>query len=380
MNFNIKREKINEVVDLCLRFVSKSSTLPILENIYIKSDSEWITFRATDMEKYINFSLSLESESEWSITVNWKILSDIIRNLESDTINISKDDSNDTLYISSDNDKFEIKWIPSSEYVAVPEIDSSDSVWLNASDFQTWVSKVDYAITERNFSPVLTWLLIRANGSWSENTISFVWTDSFRLAEYKVYSTSELSSFDIIVPKVNISEIKKVTDYFISKWWEDFDLSFSDNLVSFDFKTDDFHIYITSVLIQWNFPDYNNENIMPTNFNTNFEIDKISLEKAIKKISVFTKDINNFIDIEINDWNINIDSGQTDKWQAKTTISTFIEWEDIEFWINWKYILDFIKEIDSDTININIVDNQKPVVFKDPNDDNITYIIRPLVK
>jgi DNA polymerase III sliding clamp (beta) subunit (PCNA family) len=42
--------------------------------------------------------------------------------------------------------------------------------------------------------------------------------------------------------------------------------------------------------------------------------------------------------------------------------------------------LDFIKAIEADKLSLNIVDSEKPIVFKDLEDANYTYVVRPLVK
>jgi DNA polymerase III sliding clamp (beta) subunit (PCNA family) len=42
--------------------------------------------------------------------------------------------------------------------------------------------------------------------------------------------------------------------------------------------------------------------------------------------------------------------------------------------------LEFLKVVEGQQVNINIVDSEKPVVFKDILDDKYTYVVRPLVK
>jgi len=42
--------------------------------------------------------------------------------------------------------------------------------------------------------------------------------------------------------------------------------------------------------------------------------------------------------------------------------------------------LDFLKEVEGDMVDINIVDSERPIIFKDPTLPNYTYIVRPLVK
>ena len=104
------------------------------------------------------------------------------------------------------------------------------------------------------------------------------------------------------------------------------------------------------------------------------------MEKAIRKISILTRDINNFINISLDWSNITLSSWETDKWDAKTIISANTEWDFVDFGINWKFILDVLKVIESDELVFNIASSEAPIVFKDKEDKWFTYIIRPFVK
>jgi DNA polymerase III sliding clamp (beta) subunit (PCNA family) len=109
------------------------------------------------------------------------------------------------------------------------------------------------------------------------------------------------------------------------------------------------------------------------------EIDKNECEKAIKKVWIFTRDMNNFIQIDINDGMAKISSWKTDKWAWVTEIPVLFEWNPVSFWINGKYITDFIRTMDSENIVLNIVDNQKPLILQNKNNNNYICVIRPLI-
>jgi DNA polymerase III sliding clamp (beta) subunit (PCNA family) len=119
---------------------------------------------------------------------------------------------------------------------------------------------------------------------------------------------------------------------------------------------------------------------MPTKFNTKVLADKTALEKAVKKILIMTRDINNYVLVETKDDSMATSSGDTDKGAANTSIPAVITGDEQTIGINGKYITEYIRNISSDEIEINIVDNQKPLVFKDTSDDQYTYIARPLLK
>jgi DNA polymerase III sliding clamp (beta) subunit (PCNA family) len=118
---------------------------------------------------------------------------------------------------------------------------------------------------------------------------------------------------------------------------------------------------------------------MPTHFNTKVLVDKSLCEKAIRKIGILTRDINNYIQIETNRDSIIISSGKTDKGAGTTNIPAIIEGETVSFGINGKYITDFIKIIKGEELVFNIIDNQKPIILMDKDETTYRYVIRPLI-
>lgn len=380
MKVTLQVNALKEVMDLVGRFVSRHATLPILENVYIKANIDTIMFRATDMEKYIEIELPAKLDDEWALTVNAKTFADILRTIDEDHITLVIEGSTDSLTIKSSNDEFKIKWIPASEYVAVPSVQSDQSITLDTTAFSTWIGKVEYAVTEKNFSPVLTGVFMRIKKYEDGKKLVFVGTDSFRLAEYKVPFAGEAGEMGLIVPKVHISDIKKVADYCIGKDVQEMQMTSSDNMVSFSFDLGEMKLQCTSLLIQGSFPEYENENIMPTTWNTKVMLDGSWLEKAIRKISILTRDINNFINVSSDQDKLLLSSGQTDIGEGQTQVAAVVDGETVGFGVNGKYMSDFLRIVQSDEVIMRVIDAEKPIIFKDKDDDRYTYVVRPLIK
>ncbi len=379
MKIVIDVAKLNDIIDISSRFVAKNSTLPILQNIYMKASIDNIVVRATDMEKYVEIESPCEVKLEWAITINAKMFSDIIKSIEETQVEISVDQQNQTMTIKSWKDNFEIPGISASEYVALPDVPQDNKITLDTQWLSNGIEKVEYSVTEKNFSPVLTWILMKSKEEEWNRKLVFVWTDSFRLTEFKTNSTIVWDDFSLIIPKTSVLDIKKISDFAQEKWSDNVNVKYSSNLIAFDFDIDGMKILATSLLIQWNFPDYEREEVMPTKFNTTLIMNKDDCEKAIKKIWILTRDINNFIQIEVNDWEASVSSGKTDKWTWKTNIPVLMEWEPVSFGINGRYITDFIRTMDTEEIVFNIVDNQKPLIVQNKNDKNYNCVIRPLI-
>jgi len=249
MNLTIACSTLNEALDLTTRFVSKHATLPILENIYLKASIDTLLLKATDMEKHIEMSIPANITNDGTLTVNARTFASIIKTIDDDQVQLLLKD--ETLIIKSSTDTFEIKGIPSSEYVALPEVSNENSITIEASSIITGIEKVEFTVSEKNFSPVLTGVYMRILEKNEKKYLIFVGSDSFRLAEYKIPVTSSLQDMSLIIPKTNIGDIKKTLEYYTTKEGGDVTINFSDNMVAFRCKTPDgIQLLTTSLLIQ----------------------------------------------------------------------------------------------------------------------------------
>jgi len=378
MKILVQQQKALNMLDIAAKFVSKNSTLPILQNIYLKASIDSLLIRATDMEKYVEIEIPCEVQIEGAITINAKTFLDILKTIESENIELSVDQKTNIMTIKTPKDTFDINGIAASEYVALPEVPQENSFVLDTLTFSKGIDHVEYAVTEKSFSPVLTGVLMKT-GKWdASNKLIFVGTDSFRLSEYRVNHTNA-SDFSLIMPKALVNDMRTVVNFAIGKEVADMKVNYSENLIAFSFVIEDIKIIATSLLIQGNFPEYEREEVLPTQFVTKVMLDKNECEKAIRKIWILTRDINNFIQIETKDSKVIISSGKTDKGAGTTELAAIIDGEPLTFAVNGRYISDFIKNMESDTLVFNIINSQKPVVLMDKDEENNRYVVRPLI-
>lgn len=144
------------MLDIASRFVSKNSTLPILQNIYLKASIDTLLIRATDMEKYIEIEIPCQVQLEGAITVNAKTFLDILKTIDAEQVEFSVDQKTNTLSIKTEKDNFDINGISATEYVALPEVPQDNSFIIDTLTIAKGLDHVDYAVTEKSFSPVLT--------------------------------------------------------------------------------------------------------------------------------------------------------------------------------------------------------------------------------
>lgn len=378
MKTTIKTSKLAEILDICSRFVGRNTTIPILENVYIKWWLDNLIFRASDMEKHIELEVPASIDTEWHITINAAKLTAYVRTIEDEDVMLIVDTTKNTLSIKSSTDNVKFNWLSGNDYLWLPAVYSEKVISVDTTQILKWLSKVDFAINEKNFSPVLTGLLFRIKSYNWDKKLVFVWTDGLRLAEYKIPYFGDAEDFSLVIPKWNIWEVKKVLEYINTVWWEHINIKSSDNLVAVSFESENIKINLVSLLIQWNFPEYENENIMPTNFTTNIIINKSATDKAIKKINILTKETNNFISMDFTGDQVIFWSGEMDSWEAIINIPSQQTGPNYKIWLNGRSVTDLIKFIDSADLSIGIVSPEKPIVFIDRDDVNYKYVTRTI--
>lgn len=344
----MKTKQLTSILQDASMFLSKQTTIPVIGMFYFGK-----TIKATDMEKYFEYDFDT-----WVDLCVPSTILDILKNLDWDEVTLIQDKN--TLHIECAWDKFTLTWVSTSEYVAFPKVKWTTTT-IDSVDMMKWFTNVLPAIQEKNFSPVMTWIKI-SRKNWE---LVFAWTDSFRLHEVKL--KNDWDDFWIVIPKIHATTISKV----VSKM-NVISMTASSNMVQlkWDWYT------VTSLLIQWNYPDYNNENIMPTQFNYVIKVDAFSLAKAVKKITILTKEINNFVELECKDDKLLLRSKNSTKGSSEVSIDC--KWNNVTFWLNGSY-LDILSTFTWEC-ELKIVSPEKPVTVKDYSRDYFTCIIRPLVK
>ena len=108
------------------------------------------------MEKYIEIEIPCQVQLEGAITVNAKTFLDILKTIDAEQVEFSVDQKTNLLSIKTEKDNFDINGISATEYVALPEVPQENSFIIDTLTIAKGLDHVDYAVTEKSFSPVLT--------------------------------------------------------------------------------------------------------------------------------------------------------------------------------------------------------------------------------
>lgn len=374
MNISIPKQKLVKYLSYTDTIASSKTTVPVLSNILINAEEDNLSLHSSNLETGIKITQRAVITEKGALAVNGKKLSSIIRELPDEDVNLTTDEHNRLTIESSSKDikaRFVIAGILKEDFPEVKTEPEEEYISMKAEEFKAMIKKVIFSISSDENKYSLTGVFLEKY----DEGINLVATDGKRLS--LVTSTfSELGiSADlfhvphdgIIIPKIVLIEIIKYS------FEEDkINMGFSKNQIFFSYD----NIHITSNLIEGKFPDY--KKIIPEQRDNFFIADKTLLYNAVRRVSILVDESYNQIKLSILKDKLLISSKNPAMGGAVEEIPIEYSGEDIDIALNYLYLLDCLKEIDSDTVKIDFENAERVLTIRGENEVNYLNLIMPM--
>jgi len=373
MRLLILQEKLKEGLNIIEKISSKSLTLPILNNVLLSTEKNFLNLTATDLEIGINWWILIKIEKEGKITIPSRLFLNFINLLPNKKIKLEVQNNN--LLIECENYKTQIKGISAEDFPIIPKIDQGESVLIkSASLCQGLAQVVDI--------PVLSTTKPEISGVYfvfNKNLITLATTDSFRLGEKRIFLKDNFSlkkEYSFILPQKTAKEIINI---FREKDAE-IRVYFSTNQVMFEYlmpETKHSQAQLVSRLIEGEYPNY--QEIIPKKYTTQLRVDRMEFLNQIKTASLFSGKINEIkIKADPKDNKIEIFSQSAEIGEYQSEVRGKVKGEPVNISFNHRFLLDGFLNIKSSEVIFELNNESGPGVLKPVGDDSYIYVVMPI--
>jgi len=373
MRLLIFQEKLKEGLNIVERISMKSLTLPILNNILLSTEKNFLNLTSTDLEIGINWWTLTKIEKEGSITIPGRLFSSFINLLPNKKIKL--EEKNNILFIECENYKTQIKGLPADEFPIIPKINKEEFVCINTSFLCQSLSQITDIAVLSTTRPEISGVYF----SLQKKLITIAATDSFRLGEKKIFLKNDSSvkkDYSLILPQKTVKEIVNI---FNDKKGE-IKMYFSPNQILFEYlmpETPHPQIQLISRLIEGEYPNY--QEIIPKKYTTQLTVDRNEFVNQIKTASLFTGKINEVkIKIDPNKKIIEAFSQSPEVGEYQSSIAGKIKGEPIEISFNHRFLLDGLLSVKSSEVIFELNGDSGPGVLKPVGDDSYIYVVMPI--
>lgn len=363
MKIKCEKSDLLNSVNIVLKAVAVKTTMPILESLVIDARDNQIKMIANDMELGIETKVKGSVLEAGMVALNAKIFSEIVRKLPDNEVSIWTDD-NYVTDIVCENAKFSISGISGEEFPFLPEIEKENALEISQFTLKEVIRQTVFSISDNENNKIMTGELFEVE----DNVLRVVSLDGHRISIRKIPLKNEFENIKVIIPGKTLNEISKILNGEASSIVK---IYFTDKHALFEF--DD--TLVLTRLIEGEY--YRIDQMLSSDYESKISINKNELARCIERASLLIRETDKKpIIIEANSDNLQL-STNTAIGSMKEDIAISLEGKDIIIGFNPKFLLDALRVIDDETVDIYLINAKSPCFIRDKEESYI-YLILPV--
>ncbi|MFB3198187.1 DNA polymerase III subunit beta [Staphylococcus pseudintermedius] len=373
MEFSIQRDYFITQLNDTLKAISPRATLPILTGIKIDATNEGIVLTGSDSEISIEITIPNQVDGQeiinvvepGSVVLPGRFFVDIIKKLPGKEVKLSTNEQFQTL-ITSAHSEFNLSGLDPDQYPLLPQVSSDDALQLPVKVLKNIIAQTNFAVSTSETRPVLTgvnWLI-------QQNELLCTATDSHRLAVRKLKLEEEIEDKNVMIPGKALAELNKI----MTDSEDHIDIFFASNQVLFRVG----NVNFISRLLEGHYPD--TSRLFPENYEIKLGLNNSDFYHAIDRASLLAREGgNNVIKLSTGDTQIELSSTSPEIGTVKEEVTANdVEGGNLKISFNSKYMMDALKAIDNEEVEVEFFGTMKPFILKPKDDDTVTQLILPI--
>ena len=373
MKFLVKKEDIFNGIKLVANVAAMKSLQPVLANILIETvEGGTLKLTATDFDLTISTTVDAKVEEEGKITLPAKKLNDIVSRLADKLITFELNNETNMMNITCENTKFDIIGISANEFPTVLDginLLDENAIDIDMKPFTKAIRQASFAAANFETNNLLSGVVCDI----SEEMLEMASTDGNRLARVrevvKNNSVDGEKVFEMLISSKVLAELSKI--------------ALLDEAESIKICKEVKKIVITidktkiiTRLMQGQFPKYNQ--LIPQTFPKEAKVNKGDLISALERVAVMVSEKNSIVKFEFADNTLKLSGDSPEAGNSQDEIDASYMGEPLAIAFNYKFILEFLKIVESEEIAIRLNTPLSATVFAPCSDEDYIYLVMPV--
>ena len=362
MKLVIPKNYLTEGISIVSRAVPSKTTMTILECILIDASGSDIRLIANDMELGIQTTVYGVIEERGIIAVNAQIFSNIIRKLPDADVVITT--QGEKVSIVCDKAKFAIMGKSGEDFVYLPAVEKNEEIRISQFSLRDMIGKTIFSISGNESNGMMTGELLEIR----RNFLRMVALDGHRIAIRSMELADSYQDHKVIIPGKTLNEISKIlsgdTERMVS-------IYFTDRHVLFEFDG----TIVVSRLIEGEY--YRIDKMLSTSYTTKVTVNRKDFFGCIDRAMLLVKEEDKkpviiMIRDDSMEMRINTAIGSMDE-----VLNITREGVNMNIGFNPKFLIDALRVIDDEEINLYMVNPKAPCFIRD-EEGRYCYLILPV--
>jgi DNA polymerase-3 subunit beta len=368
MKLVIEKDSFIKSLSKVQGIVEKRNAMPILSNTLLKVRDNQLEIIATDLEVTIIDRCPVDVREEGSLTLNAKKLFDIARECGEGPVSLTADKDN-RMEVKSGNLRYELMGLGTDDFPKVPNPSGYKFTKIPAPAFLEMAQKTIYASAGEDTRYSLNGIFIEKFAEAKK--LRMVATDGHRLAmvERELAKLGDLTlSEGVILPRKGMNEVSKL----LTETDAEIGVSIQQKMAAFSLND----TFVFMRLVDGKFPDY--RRVIVEGADKKARINKEELIKNLRHASVMVDEKARAVKFGFSTNKLSLESKNPNFGSHYSEMAMEYDGSEIVMAFNDRYFIDIMAVSKSETIRVELKDDQSPAIVKLEEDPDYTCVIMPM--
>lgn len=372
MKLVCRQTDLNANLSLVSRAVPSRPTHPILANVLLSANAQTqqVSLIAFDLSLGIKTTFSAEVETGGEIALPAKLLNDIVSRLPDGKIELeqTKEAALGVSLISASG-RYQVRGMEVEEFPELPVIEEGEAVYLPIEALMEGLHAALFATSSDDTKQILTGLHLTVK----QDILEFAATDGHRLAVVETTNTVDTATpLEVTIPARSLRELERMLA--VGEPVELLTMHQGQGQIVFEWAEQ----RLTSRVLEGQYPAY--RQLIPRQFERQITLERKQLLGALERIAVMADQKNNIVKFSINSLQeeLSLSVEAQDVGSGRESIKAQISGEDLDFAFNIKYLMDGLKALPTNEIQMEVNTATSPIILTPLGSLKMTYLIMPV--
>ena len=362
MKFICERNILLKEISMAQEIIASKNVISILSNIYLEAKNDGLIIKATDLKVNFETNVPVTVVEPGPATVFGEKFFGILNSIPEGEIEFEQKDNKIKVKTSVKKANFQLKSISSDKFPEFP-VSSAEYFEIPVKNFKDMVNQTVFAVSDDETRFFMNGVYLEK----TENKIVMVATDGRRLA-YIEKDANDIKNFPgiIVHPKILNIITKRAGDEGLIA------ISVTDKIIFVRFGSYSF----SSLLLDGQFPNY--RKVIPEEQPNTLSVNRTEMLDALRRVSLLVEQKSHRVYLGLKPGVMEIYSEEGEIGDAKEEIPCKYDGEEVALALNYRYIEEPFKVIDSDEISIRFSGPTKAITIVPVPQTDFLHVVMPM--
>ena len=368
MKLSVMQENLARGLQVVSRAVPSRSTLPVLNNVLLRTEDGGLKLTATNLEIGMTYWVPGKIEVDGATTTPARLLTDIVAGLPANERVDLELQAQETLHIQAGPFETHVKGIDAEEFPAIPTAGEKPTTRIAQNVLREALGEVTFAAATDEARPILTGVLAR----FESTALTLAAADNYRIAVRTIEVLDPVEDTSIVIPARSLDALSRI----LSETDEPVQVTLSParNQILFHIEGID----LVSRLIDGQFPNY--QQVMPKSWTTRATVDRDRLLQAVRLASFIVSNTANIVKLHVGReaaTGLTVTSA-ADIGDNQGEIEAQVEGDGTTISFNARYLIDVLSNVPAEQFAIELNGPLSPGVFRPVGEGQYVHVVMPV--